>query len=175
MVGDLTAMIPGVPPLGGVADAVLKPLYSDVLLAFGNWKNVPRAQRLGWSHYHEKWADGADRAYTLAWLIAMRTGMFQTREQARCTLTVADGAPWRIGQNGHGHFFLGDRVGFTILGMKPGRIFVERVSEITISWSRTESPVWKLQIGQREAEDPLVRAYEDLQDFLGLLKDLGVG
>lgn len=32
--GDLTAMIPGVPPMGGVADAVLKPVYEDVWLTF---------------------------------------------------------------------------------------------------------------------------------------------
>ena len=174
MVGDLTAMIPGVPPLGGVADAVLKPIYSDVLLAFGTWHNVPRAQRLGWSHYKERRADGADRAYTLAWLIAMRTAMWQTREQTRCTITVADGAPWRIGQNGLGHFFIGDRIGFSCLGAKLGKIYVERVSEISIAWGRDESPIWKIQIGQREAEDPLVRAYEDLQEFVGLLNDLGM-
>lgn len=175
MVGDLTAMIPGVPPLGGVADAVLKPIYSDVLLAFGNWHNIPRAQRLGWSHYQEGWAEGADRAYTLAWLIAMRTKTWQTREQTSCTITVADNAPWRIGQRGFGHYFLGDRIGFSCLGAKLGKIYVERVSEISIAWSRDESPIWQIQIGQREAEDPLVRAYEDFQDFVGLLKDLGVG
>ena len=175
MVGDLTAMIPGVPPLGGVADAVLKPIYSDVLLAFGNWHNVTRAQRLGFSHYQERFQEGADRAYTLAWLIAMRTGMFESREQTSCTITVADGAPWRIGQRGFGHFFIGDRIGFTCLGAKLGRIYVERVSEISIAWGRDSAPVWKIQIGQSQAEDPLVRAYEDFQDFLGLLKDLGVG
>src|SRR5690606_4400667 len=32
MAGDLTAMIPGVPPMGGVADAILAPLYTDTIL-----------------------------------------------------------------------------------------------------------------------------------------------
>jgi hypothetical protein len=175
MVGDLTAMIPGVPPLGGVADAILAPLYTDVILAFGKHKNITRAQRLGWSHYHEKFAEGGDRAYTLAWLLAMRTGMWQTRETNKATLVVADSAPWRIGQRGHGHFFLGDRVGFTILGMKPGKIFVERVSELTLAWDRDTTPSWKIQIGQREPEDPIIKAFEEFQDLMGIVKDLGVG
>lgn len=174
MVGDLTAMIPGVPPLGGVADAILKPLYTDVFLAFGKWKSPQRAQRLGGSHYHEKWAEGGDRAYTLAFLLAMRAGMWSTRETNRVTLTVADGAPWRIGQRGHGHFFLGDRVAFSVLGMKPGRLFVERVSELTLAWDRDSTPGWQIQIGQREAEDPVARMAEDMQDFLGMLQGLGV-
>lgn len=174
MVGDLTAMIPGVPPLGGVADAILKPLYTDVFLAFGKWKSPQRAQRLGGSHYHEKWAEGGDRAYTLAFLLAMRAGMWSTRETNRVTLTVADGAPWRIGQRGHGHFFLGDRVAFSVLGMKPGRLFVERVSELTLAWDRDSTPGWQIQIGQREAEDPVARMAEDMQDFLGMLQELGV-
>lgn len=174
MVGDLTAMIPGVPPLGGVADAILKPLYTDVFLSFGKWKSPQRAQRLGGSHYHEKWAEGGDRAYTLAFLLAMRAGMWSTRETNRVTLTVADGAPWRIGQRGHGHFFLGDRVAFSVLGMKPGRLFVERVSELTLAWDRDSTPGWQIQIGQREAEDPVARMAEDMQDFLGMLQELGV-
>lgn len=174
MVGDLTAMIPGVPPLGGVADAVLKPLYTDVFLAFGKWKSPQRAQRLGWSHYHEKWGEGADRAYTLSYLLAQRTAMYQTREVNRCTLTVADGAPWQIGQNGHGHFFIGDRVGFTILGMEPGRIFVEQVTELTLKWDRTSSPTWTIQIGQREPQDPIIKAIEEIQDIVSMLNELGL-
>ena len=172
--GDLTAAIPGVPPLGGIADAVLKPFYTDVFLAFGKWKDVDRAQRLGWSHYHEKWAEGADKAYTIAWLLVMRSGMWQTREVTRHTLTVADGAPWRVGQRGYGHFFLGDRVGSVPLGMEPGQIFVDRVTELTLSWSRTQSPTWKIVIGEREPEDPLAKAWEQIQDILSMLAELGV-
>lgn len=175
MVGDLTAMIPGVPPLGGVADAVLKPLYTDVFLAFGKWKDVQRAQRLGWSHYHERWQEGADRAYTLAWLLAMRTGMWETREIHSCTLEVADGAPWKIGQSGHGHFFLGDRVGFSLRApMVAGRIIVERVTELTLSWDRDNAAAWQIKLGAREPEDPVLKAFEQLQEFLGILNDLGL-
>ncbi len=176
MIGDLSAMIPGVPPLGGVADTLLKPLYTDVVAAFMKWGSPSRAQRLGWSHYHEKWGDGADRAYTLSALLALRTGFWQTREYTRHTLVVADGAPYRIGQKGHGHFFLGDRVGSTVLGMpEEGLVFVDRVSELQLAWDRESSPSWQITIGQREPEDPVMKALEEIQDFFGMLKDLGVG
>ncbi|WP_064257153.1 Gp37-like protein [Rhodococcus sp. HS-D2] len=171
--GFLGSLI-GQSQIGPAIDAVLKPLYTDVLLAFGKWKSPARAQRLGWSHYHERWAEGSDRAYTLSWLLAMRAAMWATREQTRCTITVVDGAPWRIGQNGLGHCFLGSRVGFTVLGMKPGRIFVEQISELTLSWDRATAPVWNLQIGQREPQDPVMKAFQMLQDFFGMLQDLGV-
>lgn len=173
MVGDLTAMIPGVPPLGGVADAILKPLYTDVVLAFGGVSLPDRVARMGASHYQEDWVDGGDRAYTIAYLAAMRSGIFNTQEKNRVTLTVADGAPWQIGQNGHGHFFLGDRVGFTVLGGY-GRIYVERVSSLELSWDRKTSPTWKIQIGERIPQDPMMVAFERLQEFLGILRDLGV-
>lgn len=175
--GDLVAAIPGVPPVGGIADAILKPIYSDVFAAFAKWKSSARAQRLSTQgfHYHEKFADGSDAAYSVAWLLAMRTGMWQTRECTRHKLTVQDGAcGWVIGQNGHGHYFLGDRIGSSVLGMPPEKIFVDRVSELTLEWSRQKAPTWSIVIGETEPEDPIVKAWEQLEDMLSMLHDLGV-
>ncbi|MGV9744585.1 Gp37-like protein [Rhodococcus zopfii] len=174
MAGDLIAAMIGVPPIGGAADALLRPLYTDVLLAFGKIGNQQRAQRLGGSRYHESFAAGADRAYTLAYLVAQRAAQYASKERVRAILNVADGAPWRIGQHGKGHFFLGDRVAFNVLGMPPGKLYVERVSELVLSWSRTESPNWKITIGEREPEDPAVKALQLIQDAAGALQDLGV-
>ncbi|MBM4575799.1 hypothetical protein GS415_06945 [Rhodococcus hoagii] len=106
-------MIPGVPPLGGVANEILRPLYTDVVLAFGKWDNITRAQRMGWSHYHERFQEGADRAYNRRLAPGYAHRPLETREQHSVTLEVADGAPWKIGQNGFGHYFLGDRIGFS--------------------------------------------------------------
>jgi hypothetical protein len=58
--------------------------------------------------------------------------------------------------------------------MPKGKIFVDRVSELTLSWSRTETPLWKIVIGEREPEDPVIAAWEQMQDILGMLRDLGV-
>lgn len=172
--GDLIAAAIVVPPIGGALDALLKPLYTDTILAFGKWKNIARAQRLGPSRYHESFSEGADRAYTLGWLLAMRAGMWATKETISHEVVVADGAPYRIGAQGHGHFYLGDRIGSTVRGMKPGRIFIDQVSEVSLSWDRERSPGWKITIGRRENKDPVVKAWEALQDVLGLIQDLGV-
>ena len=174
MIGDLTAMIPGVPPLGGIADALLKPLYTDVFLAFGKHRSQQRAYSLGSSHYHEHWAEGGDRAYTLAWLLAMRTGMWVTREQTSHTVVVADGAPYRIGQRGYGHYWLGDRIGSTVRGMPEGRVFVDRVSELSLKWDRDNVPTWNITIGSRAIEDPVIKAYERIRKILSILRDMGV-
>ncbi|WP_052280794.1 hypothetical protein [Nocardia vulneris] len=172
--GDLIAAAVFIPPIGGTLDAILKPLYTDVLLAFMSWKSPERAQRLGWSHYHEKWGDGADRAYSLAALIALRTGFWLTREQTSHSVVVADGAPYLVGARGFGHMDIGDRVGTTVKGMPAGRVFVDRITELTLAASRDEAPAWKIQVGEREFEDPVLKALEVLQDVLSIAQDLGV-
>ncbi len=174
MAGDLIAAALFIPPVGGATDAILKPLYTDTILAWMAWKSPARAQSLGWSHYHEGFAEGADRAYTLSALIALRTKFWLTREQTSHSLVVADGSPWHIGERGRGHFFVGDRVGSTVRGMPKGRVFVDRVSELTLAWDRESTPAWKITIGQREIEDPVVKAFEAIQEVFSIARELGV-
>lgn len=174
MAGDLIAAILFVPPIGGAVDAILRPLYTDVFLAFMSWSDPGRATSLGFSHYHERFAEGADRAYTLRALIALRTSIWATRETFTHKLTVADGHPWIIGQRGKGHFYLGDRVGSTVRGTPKGKIYVDRVSEITLSWDRKTSPSWSIVIGQRKQYDPVLRALEKVQELFSIARDLGV-
>ncbi|WP_280485350.1 phage tail protein [Nocardia cyriacigeorgica] len=175
LAGALLALIPGVPDLGGVADAVLKPLYSNVLLAFGQWEDHQRKARLGSSHYWEKWAEGSDKAYTISWLLAMRTALWESRETTKLLVQIADGAGgWRVGQNGKGHFYIGTRIAVASDCLPPGELAVERVHELTLSWGRNESPNWQIMLGVRETEDPVIRAWEKFQEILGLFRDLGV-
>ncbi|MBF6428686.1 phage tail protein [Nocardia cyriacigeorgica] len=176
MAGDLIAAMIGIPPVGGAADAILKPLYTDTILAFMKWKDIGRAQDLGWSHFHETWGEGADRAYTLAALIALRTGMWRTRERTSHTVTVADGCEGlRIGQNGRGNCWLGTRIGTTVKDWgKPGRVYVDRVSELVLSYSRKDSPAFKITIGQRPDEDPILKGLEMIQEIFSIAQELGV-
>ncbi len=174
MIGDLIAAALFVPPIGGALDAILKPLYTDVFLAFMAWKNIGRAQSLGFSHYREKWAEGADRAYTLQAIIALRMALWATRETFSHKLTVADASPWLVGQRGFGHFYLGDRIGSTVKGTPKGKIYIDRVSDITLTWDRSTSPTWNITIGQRVQEDPVIKAFELIQELFGIAKDLGV-
>lgn len=174
MAGDLIAAMIGIPPIGGAADALLEPLYTDTILAFMAWKSPQRATRAGWSHYHEHWGEGASRAYTLAALIALRTGMWSTREQTSHSVVVADGCPYLIGEQGFGHMTIGDRVGTTVKGMPDGKVYVDRISELTMGWSRDSSPAWRIQIGVREFEDPAIKALEAIQEIMSIAQSLGV-
>ncbi|MGW4240902.1 Gp37-like protein [Nocardia sp. NPDC004722] len=173
-VGDLIAAAVVIPPVGGALDRLLAPLYTDVIAAFGKWRFQSRARKLGYHYYHEKFQEGADRAYSLGWLLAMRSGQWSTRETTSHELVVADGAPFLIGAPGYGHFYLGDRIGSTIRGMPPGRVFVDRVSQIELAWDRERAPSWKITVGQREIQDPAVKAWEQLREIISLIQDLGV-
>ncbi|WP_280448483.1 hypothetical protein [Nocardia brasiliensis] len=149
---------------------------TDVFLAFMKWQDIGRAQRLGWSHYQETWCEGSDRAYTLSALIALRTGMWRTREQTTHTVTVADGVEnLRIGQRGRGNAYLGTRIGTTVQDWgPPGKVYVDRITELTLSWDRKTTPRWDITVGHREPEDPVQKALEMLQEVMSIARDLGV-
>lgn len=137
--------------LGQVADTILKPLYTDTLLAWMSFKSLARAQDLGWSHYFEHMPSGnADRAYTLSSLMAIRQGWWETRERVGHKIKIADGAPYLVGQNGHGHFWLGDRIASTIPGVPGGELIVDQVSELVLGWNR-ERFGWEVTLGDLQA------------------------
>ncbi|MDU0478396.1 hypothetical protein QVA66_03975 [Staphylococcus chromogenes] len=174
LAGNVLGTFVALPSAGTIADTLLRPIYTDTLLAWMSIKSPIRSRRAGWSHYQEHFAKGGDRAYTLSGLIALREGFWETRARTAHKLKVTDGAPWFIGEQGYGHFFLGDRIGSTIIGLRPDRIVVERVSELTFSWSR-EGMGWEITVGdQRAVESPLGRTVRKVAELAATAHDLGV-
>lgn len=175
MVGNLIGSTFLQSGIGAVADTVLSPIYTDTVGAWMSHKSLARAQRLGWSHYFEYFQEGADRAYTLSSLIAMRAGLWATRSYFTHKLSVRDGAPYLIGENGHGHFFLGDRIGSTVAGMNDGDVYVDQVSGLDLMWSRGVAASWQITIGSdRDLLDGGVRALAHIQKMTAALHDMGV-
>lgn len=173
--GDLIAMMIGVPPVGGALDAVLQPLYWDVLLAWWHVKSIARANNSGWSHFFEFFADGADRAFTLEALLALRAAFHRTRSWFSHEILIRDGAPWFIGENGRGHFFIGDRIGATVAGDFTQTIYVDRVRELTLAWDRDSFPEWQPVIGEKDAnKDRGARALGLISDLFAAVRQLGV-
>lgn len=176
------------PPLGGMMDAVLNPLYSDVFLAFSETPTMRAAGMslpiaglenivtgLGDFHYYEGWAEGADRAFTLSATLAVRSKIWATRAHTVHTIKVSDAAPYYIGERGYGHFWLGDRVGTTVLGNPdPYVIYVERVQRISYGWGPDGPTGWELSIGYREPEDPVLKVFELVQELNSSLGQLGI-
>lgn len=166
----------GFSALGNVIDTIARPLYTDTILAWMAYKHIIRAQHAGWSHYHEWFAEGADRAYTLSSLLVLRTGIWATRSRFAHEITIDAGAiPWMVGDQGQGHFFLGDRIGSTLKGAPAGKVFVDQVTALTYSFDRASTPGWNVVIGDRkDAEEPQARLLRKVRDFTSALQDLGV-
>lgn len=176
LVGNLATAFWGfAPQMGGIADTVLKPLYEDVFLAFMSLKNPARTVKLGWSHYYENFEDGADKAYTLSSILALRAGFWKTRSRTFHKLSVGNGAPYLVGDNGEGHFFLGDRVGAQIPGAPDGRVVVEQVSKLELEWAADKPHEWEITVGDMDgARDGVEYALNKIKTLTGAIHDLGV-
>lgn len=165
----------GIGAQGGAIDAILRPIYSDTILAFMAWKSILRTHAAGWSHYGELFQTGADKAFTISALMVMRAGFLATEQQTSYKLQVVDGAPFFIGDNGKGHFWLGDRIGATIRGMPKGRIYVDQVYSLSLKWDRDTAPNWLIGVGKdKQLERGPERAMRHIQEFAADLQQAGL-
>lgn len=176
------------PPLGGLMDAVLAPLYTDVFLAFmevptlrAAGMNLPIAglenvtSSLGDFHYYEGWAEGMDKAFTLSATMAARAKIWATRTRTAHTIEIADAAPYIFGEKGYGHCWLGSRVGTAPLDYPiPHTVFVERISKLKYSWDKDGPKGWKATVGYREPNDPALKALEYIRRVNSILGQLGI-
>ena len=164
----------GAAAAGQILDTVLRPLYWDTLLAWESYKDPVRAYTAGWSHYKEYFETAPGRAYTLSSLLSLGSALWKTRLHFVHKMTIANGAPYLVGENGQGHFFLGDRIGSTCKGMPAGEIYVERVSELTLAWSRTAAPEWQITIGSNKDDEPLSKGLRMIGDVVNDIHELAV-
>ena len=177
-----------IPPLGGLMDAVLKPLYENVFLAYMEVPTLRAAELslpiaglqdiltgLGDFHYYEGWAEGAEKAFTLSAFAAVRAKIWATRARTTHTIKVSDAAPYLIGEKGYGHFWIGDRVGTTVLGYPDEHtIFVERVKKIKYTWDKNGPSGWDITLGYPEPKDPALKALEWIRTLNSTLGQLGI-
>jgi hypothetical protein len=170
MAGDMMGSVVG-PSIGGSLDALLKPLYEDVFLAFMSWKSISRINTLGWSHYKEGFADGADRAYTLGAVISLRAAQFASKSRTAHELKIADACPYRVGED----FFVGDRVGTTVLGMPDENyIYVDRVMKAEYEWDQDGTKGWQIEVGWKEPADPFAKSLEMIRGLGAAMQALGL-
>jgi hypothetical protein len=175
MAGDLIAMMIGVPPIGGELDAVAQPLYWDTIAAWMHFRSPGRIAHSGWARPFEYRASSGDRAYTLEALLSLRKAFHETRSWFSHEVVLNDGAPWYIGDQGKGHFFLGDRIGAQVVGDFATTIYVDRVRELTLAWNRNDFPAWKCTVGEKEKnKDRGARALGMISDLFALAHDIGV-
>lgn len=171
--GGLLGSLLGQSQLGTVADAVLEPLYSDVFLAFMSRTDEARKRSHGWDAPFEYWVDGADKAYTVAAVSAVRKAREETRERYSTTVRMHNGSPYFVGHHGWGDFFVGDRVAVHAKGMPKDRLFVAQVTELEFS-SEPGHQGWDITVGSRDFDSGWVWALKQMDRFRAGLRELGV-
>lgn len=171
--GGFLGSIIGQSQIGTVADALLEPLYSDVFMAFKAEKMRDRIAEQGWDYPFEKWVDGADKAYTLSSLAAMRKAKVETRARRSANVKMINGAPYWVGDRGHGDFFIGDRVAIHALGMPKDQLFVEQVESLEYE-EDIDGNNWEIGIGKPEFASGLSYIGQQLDNTKAGLKELGV-
>lgn len=173
--GDLIGNIVLIGSLGGSIDTLLKPLYEDTILAWSATKSTQRAQNSGWSRYFEYFQDGASKAYTIAALMVKRAGFWATKTVIANEMTVLDGSPYLVGGPGFGHYFLDDRIGFSLENDPTGQIWIDRARKIELKWDADSYPEWVPTVGDpRNLQDPAQRAWGKIETMIAALRDLGV-
>lgn len=174
LMGNMIGAVFFLSSLGSIADTALAPLYEDVFFAFGSVKSPIRAMRLGKHHYLEDWATGMETAWALSGLVGFRQRFYETRSRENYNIQVGDGGPYLLGAPGHGHFWLGDRIGVELKPVR-GRVVVEQVQEITLAWSRDTAPGFDLTVGDpRLGQAPFQRLLDQSRLFFDSLREIGV-
>lgn len=187
----LAAVVGGaidLPPLGGLMDSVLQPIYSDV---FGAFMEVPTLRAAGLSlpisgledvvtglgdfHYYEGMAEGSMRAFTLSAFAAVAAEIHRTRTRTAHSLKISDASPYVFGERGYGHCWVGDRVGTSVLGYPvEHQLFVERIKKIRYRIDKDGPSGWEVEIGYREERSPALHILEEFKRLNGAFGQAGL-
>lgn len=160
--------------LGGALDSFLNPIYRDSILAHMSVPLLMRVSRQGWGHYLETTSTNVTQAFTAASVMDLRARRRETDPDTSFTLTVANAAPWLIGDNGHGHWWLGDRVGGTSKYLMP-RVFVRRCRQLMLDWGENRGLAVEAQFGEtRREKDAIERLTELVAKSMTGLQEIGL-
>lgn len=160
--------------LGGAIDAFLNPIYRDSILAYVSVPLLARVAKQGWGHYLETASSTVTQAFTAASVMDLRARRRETDPDTAFDLTVANASPWLIGDNGQGHWWLGDRVGGTSKYLMP-RVFVRRCRGLDIDWRPGKALTIVGQFGDtRSKKDGIERMTELIAKAMGGLQQTGM-
>lgn len=160
--------------LGGALDSFLNPIYRDSILAHISVPLLLRVARQGWGHYLETTSTNVTQAFTAASIMDLRRRRRETDPDTSFTLQVANASPWLIGDNGFGHWWLGDRVGGTSKYLMP-RVFVRRCRNLAMDWSEGEGVAIVAKFGDtRNKVDALERLAELTGKAMSGLQEIGL-
>lgn len=149
--GDILGyfLLAGFSSLGSIAADAIMPFLVGTIAAWLEWKNIGRAQQLGWVHLWELYQQGGENnSWSLSALAALRGGFLASRSETSHTLSLRNGH-WAIPGV---HFHVGSRVGSTNRAYQ-NLIFTSQVSELIPSWDHGagEPIAFTTKIGENKA------------------------
>jgi hypothetical protein len=160
--------------LGGAIDSFLNPIYRDSILAHISVPLLLRVSKQGWGHYLETTSTNITQAFTAASIMDLRRRRRETDPDTAFTLQVANASPWLIGDNGFGHWWLGDRVGGTQKYLMP-RVFVRRNRQLTLDWGQAKGLTIEAEFGDtRNEKDAIERLTELVAKSMSGLQQIGL-
>lgn len=160
--------------LGGALDAFLNPIYRDSILAYISVPLLLRVSKQGWGHYLETASTDVTQAFTAASIMDLRKRRRESDPDTAFTMTIANASPWLIGDNGFGHWWLGDRVGGTSKYLMP-RVYVRRNLELNIDWGESKGLTIEAKFGDtRTKKDALERLTELTAKAMGGFQQIGL-
>lgn len=160
--------------LGGAIDSFLNPIYRDSILAHMSVPLLLRTSRQGWGHYLETTSTNVTQAYTAASIMDLRRRRRETDPDTTFTLQVANASPWLMGDNGFGHWWLGDRIGGTSKYLMP-RVFVRRNRALDLSWGDGKGLEIEGTFGETRSEkDAIERIAEMTARAMSGLQQIGL-
>lgn len=155
-------MTPGTPGL----DALYQGQLNDVLFAWERFTDPIRAFYAGDLAYQEHFQKGTSgTAYTLAGILDLRVGDWNTRAYGTFKAQTYDGFPWVADYD----YFLGDRVGFE----QNGIIWVDNVYKMKREWDWEKPLVVEVTVGEDKSKgDPFMAAFKTMAMLYGFLSNL---
>ena len=157
----------------GLALGIFDEQVEDVILAFHRVGLPTRQFQMGRGQYGEHWENTGGTGFSVSALQAIRIGLWKTRAYTSFKFELVNGAPYWVGR----HFDLGDRVSGEVgdLTNGVGRLYVDQVHGLTLSWSREQDPRWVIALGDNNAEDmPGAVLSRQLEQVRALVQSLGV-
>lgn len=160
--------------LGGALNAFIMPIVKDSILAYISVPLLLRVAQQGWGHYLETASTTVTQAFTAASIMDLRERRRESDPDTSFTMQVANAAPWLIGDNGFGHWWLGDRVGGTSKYLMP-RVYVRRCLNLALDWDSAKGLAIEAQFSDtRTKKDGLERLTEISTKFFSGLTQIGL-
>lgn len=163
----------GVGSLGNILTAFLMPILKDSILAYMSVPLIDRAAQQGWGHWLETASTGVTQAYTPAAIMDLRRRRRETDPDVSFSFDATSGTPWLIGENGQGHWGLGDRAGGMTRNLG-ARVFVARCRSMRLPLGDGPS-LWSAQFGDvRAKQDALEKAIALIGTTMSALSEIGL-